>query len=97
MLTMPCCGDTNAWAWVIATGLGVGPVTALLARQLIPAYVHGKVAKVILLGIAGAVAGAAIAQRWALFTPSPALLALCAAVGSLVLLDLNHLMRRSRL
>lgn len=96
MLPMPCCSNTMAWAWLIATGPGVGLVTALFIREVSPAYAHGRLAKVILLGVIGAAAGAASAKELALFTPSPTVVALCALMGSLVVLDLNHLMRRKR-
>lgn len=88
--------DTSAWTWVAATSMALGLASASLVRLLNPSYALGGFAKVITLGIAGAVAGAAGAEALALATPSPAALALCAWVGSLVMLDLNYLVCRSR-
>lgn len=88
---MPCCTDTIAWVWVWVMGIGL--VTALLLKHLNPAYSRGGFARVILLGAGGAAVGAASVQVFATFTPSSAVVAVCAWVGSLILLDVNHLMQ----
>jgi hypothetical protein len=83
--------DTSVWAYVATSAAVIGLASASFVRLLNPAYALGGTAKVMALGIAGAMAGVASAQTLALATPSPAVLALCAWVGSLVMLDLNYL------
>ena len=90
MSTLPYGSDASVWAWVLCIGL----VTAFLIRQVSPAYALGGFVKVILLGLVGAVVGAVSAEALALYVPSPAVVVLCAWAGSLVLLDLNHLICR---
>jgi hypothetical protein len=88
--------DTNAWAYVAATGLVIGLASDGVVRLVNPAYALGGITKLIALGIAGAIAGAAGAETLALASPSPAAVCLCAWVGSLMLLDLNYLVHHGR-
>lgn len=87
---------TNAWAYLTAIGLVIGLASAGIVRLANPAYALGGITKLIALGIAGAMAGAAGAETLALASPSPATVCLCAWVGSLVFLDLNYLALHGR-
>jgi uncharacterized membrane protein YeaQ/YmgE (transglycosylase-associated protein family) len=100
MLGLPECASAADLTWPVL----VGVATALLAQQAVNqlakhgdlAWTRGSNLALLAQGACGAGAGAAVCQTLARCACSPALMALCALVGSVLVLDLCQLVRRSR-